>query len=218
MLNQTCKDFVWLVVDGGSTDSTLAILADSGVKQLNLVSEEDFGIYHALNKGIRLIDTEYYVILGSDDILFNFAVEEILHSIEKSSADIFSFNILMNGKVVSPSKRPIWISGHKALVSEHAISSVFKTSLHDELGLYTNRYPIAADHDFILRCNRKGKTFLHFNCVIGEMGNSGISARDKLGAILQSFRIQVTYFSPIPQIVLLFYRILGVLSSRSGEN
>jgi glycosyltransferase involved in cell wall biosynthesis len=58
-----------VVVDGGSSDGTLAILQRHGPDIHHLVSEPDQGIYDALNKGMRLASGDYICVLGSDDVL-----------------------------------------------------------------------------------------------------------------------------------------------------
>lgn len=58
-----------VVVDGGSTDGTLAILQNFSTMQLIWISEPDNGIYDALNKGIDLANGRWLHFLGSDDRL-----------------------------------------------------------------------------------------------------------------------------------------------------
>jgi len=55
-----------IIIDGGSTDETLAIVSKYG-RFTHLVSEPDVGIYDAMNKGIRLSQGEVIGILNADD-------------------------------------------------------------------------------------------------------------------------------------------------------
>ena len=52
VLNQEFEDYEYIVIDGASTDGTLAVLRKNQNKRLRIVSEPDSGVYHALNKGI----------------------------------------------------------------------------------------------------------------------------------------------------------------------
>lgn len=57
-----------LVVDGGSTDGTLALLRNAG-PSVRWVSEPDHGVYDAMNKAVRLATGDFIVFLGADDTL-----------------------------------------------------------------------------------------------------------------------------------------------------
>ena len=52
---QNDQNFEWVVVDGLSTDSTLEILKKIDDLNIKIISEVDFGIYDALNKGVKAV-------------------------------------------------------------------------------------------------------------------------------------------------------------------
>ena len=61
VVGQSCEDFEWIVVDGGSMDGTVEILEEYREKITVLISESDNGIYHAMNKGIQRANGEYLI-------------------------------------------------------------------------------------------------------------------------------------------------------------
>ena len=65
---QTYPDIEHIVVDGGSTDGSLALIAAHGARITRLVSEPDEGIYDAMNKGLRMASGELIGFLNSDDV------------------------------------------------------------------------------------------------------------------------------------------------------
>ena len=72
VLSQTRTDYEYVVVDGASTDGSVAVierLAPAFGDRLKWVSEPDKGIYNAMNKGIRMATGEYIQILNSGDSL-----------------------------------------------------------------------------------------------------------------------------------------------------
>jgi glycosyltransferase involved in cell wall biosynthesis len=75
--NQTYQNFEYIIIDGGSTDSTLEIIKKNLDVVSILVSEKDEGIYDAMNKGIDLASGEIIGIINSDDWYENDTLENI---------------------------------------------------------------------------------------------------------------------------------------------
>ncbi|MEO7851682.1 MAG: glycosyltransferase, partial [Rubrivivax sp.] len=67
--SQTHADIEHLIIDGGSTDDTLAVVRREGAHVARLVSEPDRGIYDAMNKGIALAGGDLIGFLNADDML-----------------------------------------------------------------------------------------------------------------------------------------------------
>ena len=68
---QSYPDLEHVVVDGGSTDGTLALLAEfEGTYPLRWISEPDGGMYNAINKGLRMASGDILAYLNSDDLYF----------------------------------------------------------------------------------------------------------------------------------------------------
>lgn len=184
------KDFEWVVVDGASTDKTLEILNE--VKDLNIkiISEPDFGIYDALNKGIKACSGEYYLVAGADDVFFENAVKDYKRAIEIDT-DMVTANIKMNGKISKVDKKPSWLVGQFHWVTSHALGLLIKKKLHDQFGYYSKNFPIAADQLFIKKCCQNGVNVKYINNLVGEFGMSGVSSEDQIGTCTEFFRVQL---------------------------
>lgn len=76
VLGQVCRDFEYIVIDGGSTDSSVEILKKYDDKIHFWVSEPDNGIYHAMNKGVAHAHGEYCIFMNSGDCFYNQTVLE----------------------------------------------------------------------------------------------------------------------------------------------
>jgi len=64
---QACRDFEWIVIDGGSTDDSVERIEAAGALVSRWVSEPDEGIADAWNKGLALAGGEYVLILNAGD-------------------------------------------------------------------------------------------------------------------------------------------------------
>lgn len=192
---QTDADFEWVVADGASTDGTLALLeqAKARLKHVVVDSRPDFGIYDALNRAVKLAQGKYYLVLGADDVLFPDAIVRYKEAAAQSQADFVTAKIQV-GNIIA-GRRPRrweWLYGQFAHVSSHAVGLLIKKSLHDSLGYYSRRFPIAADQLFILRAVRAGAAINEQNFVAGVFDNTGgTSGRDVLGALTEGYRVQV---------------------------
>lgn len=81
---QTYRNIEHIVVDGGSVDNTLAVVAAEGSHVIKLVSERDRGIYDAMNKGLALATGEVVGFLNADDVL---AHTDVIKKIAQTMAD-----------------------------------------------------------------------------------------------------------------------------------
>ncbi len=82
VLNQTCCEFQYVIIDGASSDSSIELIrsyADKFGPRLKWISEPDKGIYNAMNKGIRMASGEYVQFLNSGDRLASNGVTEKMY-------------------------------------------------------------------------------------------------------------------------------------------
>ena len=69
VIAQTCRDFEYIIIDGGSSDGSREYIARlPGVDYW--VSEPDKGIYNAMNKAVRVAQGEYCIFMNSGDTFF----------------------------------------------------------------------------------------------------------------------------------------------------
>ena len=66
-INQTSKDFEYIVIDGGSTDGSVDIIKQNADHINYWVSEKDKGVYNAMNKGIAQAKGDYLVFMNAGD-------------------------------------------------------------------------------------------------------------------------------------------------------
>ena len=154
VLKQSYKDFEYIIVDGKSSDDTLKIISKYDDKRIRLISEKDKGLYDAMNKGIKLATGEIIGTINSDDIL---ASEDIFQTIIDNfdeNTDVIYANIKYYNEDFSKVKRD-FISGTKEndyFCPAHP-SMYVRKQIYEKIGTYNINYKIAADFDFMVRCN-----------------------------------------------------------------
>ena len=82
--NQTYPNVEHIVIDGASTDGTVALIEAAEVKPAQFVSEPDSGIYDAMNKGIALASGDVIGLLNADDV---FQDETVLTQVAEALRD-----------------------------------------------------------------------------------------------------------------------------------
>jgi len=71
VINQSCKDFEYIIIDGGSTDGSVDIIKEYSDHITYWVSEPDKGIYNAMNKGIVMAHGDYINFMNSGDCFYD---------------------------------------------------------------------------------------------------------------------------------------------------
>ena len=177
--DQTLKDYELIVIDGGSTDGSLDIIHRCEKNISHWISEKDYGIYHAMNKGILFARGEYCFFLNSGDYIVNNTLFEDLSNLDLHS-DIISGNVLKirrNGKyrTIIPHDKPTL---HKLCI--HSLphqATLIKRILFNEIGIYNESYRIVSDFDFFLRAIVvSGKTYQKVDINFSYFNLNGISS------------------------------------------
>lgn len=93
LCRQTCKDFIWLVVDDGSTDGTRKLIEQwiaDGIIPIQYIYQENQGMHGAHNTAYSNITTELNTCIDSDDYMPDDAVEQIIDFWKKHGSDRYA--------------------------------------------------------------------------------------------------------------------------------
>ena len=154
---QTCKNYEYLIIDGGSTDGSVDAIKENE-SHINIwLSEKDKGIYNAMNKGIDLATGDYLFFLNSGDV---FNQNDVLQQIEATAADLKYDYIIGNVQI-----------GDRVLKAKQELSLFYlieiglchqalmiKREAFSQYGKYDESYKIIADSNHLILC------LLKYNC------------------------------------------------------
>lgn len=108
MKKQTNKNFIWMIIDDGSTDDTRMVveawLEEKLDFEIQYIYKENGGLHTAYNEAISRIQTELCVCIDSDDYMPNDAVDKILDFWKQNASDkvagIVGLDFDLNGEVI----------------------------------------------------------------------------------------------------------------------
>ncbi len=147
--SQQFSNFEVLIIDGNSSDRTKELVKSYHSLVNYFVSENDEGIYDAMNKGIQASKGEWLYFIGCDDTFYS---QEALSNVFKHEAPSTS---VLYGKIFNKVKQKA--EGKAILTKAELITtsiwhqSVFyRRSVFERFGLYDLNYKIAADVVFNL--------------------------------------------------------------------
>lgn len=146
---QNYKNFEYIVIDGGSTDGTLEVLKNEKIIT-KWISEKDFGIYDAINKGINLSKGIYVNTINSGDEYFTENSLNIIKSYFDKNDVSFVFGAVKKNKIYhkyEPNKM-YWSFN---FYPSHSGGFFIKRKIHNEIGLYNLKYKCSSDYDFFWR-------------------------------------------------------------------
>ncbi|WP_180042655.1 glycosyltransferase family 2 protein [Acinetobacter sp. YH16039] len=217
--SQTYKDIEYIVIDGGSTDSTLDLIEKYKNNITYWVSESDKGLYDAMNKGISKATGDYIGILNADDV-FNddFVISNMADFFLKNSVDVNVANIKQinnKGNVIRLYSSKKWKPNKLCIGFMPPHPSIFvKREVFKKFGNYRLDFKIGADYEFLTRIFLVHKvSWKYFNLtthrmLVGGVSSSGVKSYITItNEICKSLKINNVKFSPW----LIKYRIVWKL-------
>lgn len=214
VLNQNYEDLEYILVDGASKDNTINIINSFQKKypqKLKYISEKDYGIYDAMNKGIRMATGDIIGILNSDDIFNdNFVLTDIIRAFS-NNIDAICGNLKFVRKNNVNSTVRVWKGSPYKSFSKgwHPAHPTFyvRKRIYDNYGVYDTSFNVSADFELMLRLieiNHINIRYLNRDIVKmrigGESTCSLINIYKGNKNIIKAFnknKIKVSYLYPI---------------------
>lgn len=182
---QTYSDIEYIIIDGASSDDTIAVIEENCTRVATIISEPDEGIYDALNKGIRAATGDLVGFLHSDDLFaYPDAIKELVETLQRENtqsvyADLEYVSRDDTSKIIRKWKsgefkqqklRNGWMPPHPTFF--------MKRELYIQHGTFDLSLNIAADYDSLLRYLwSKNVTASYLPKVVTKMRVGGASNR-----------------------------------------
>lgn len=177
---QQYKSFEWIVIDGSSVDDSLQVIKNYSKYITYWVSEPDRGIYHAMNKGIRVAHGDYLLFLNSGDYLVSPTVLNLFFNEQRNEDVVY-------GYVAYPVEGEPQIQMHFLAKDDISIvdflfktiphqATFYKRCLFERFGYYSEEYKIVSDLEFNIKVIIFGNVSVKFvPIIISYFEEGGIS-------------------------------------------
>jgi len=183
VINQTYSNIEYIVIDGGSTDGTVELIKKYDDFIDYWVSENDSGIYDAMNKGVRTSSGSIIGIINSDDCYDENAIQNVVDQfvLDQETGITYGeeyFYFYIFGKIYIR-KDPCKNIVEKDILISNYIGhpTVFiKKSIYLTVGLYDASLKICADWDFFVRAYKNKYKFTFIPKIISHCLEGGVSS------------------------------------------
>lgn len=182
VISQSFMNREYIIIDGGSTDSTHMVIDKYNSNIDRWISEPDKGIYDAMNKGITLANGEWVIFMNAGDL---FASERVLSNVFKEKKYPNDIGLIFGDCILSfgNNKNILKSFCNRDIYKDHSSfchQALFTRCRLAKTILFDTSYRIIADYimvDTILNSNIKAS---YQNLPIAIYDMSGISSTHEL--------------------------------------
>lgn len=226
VISQSYPNIQYIVIDGNSTDATPGIIHKYASNIDAWLSENDSGMYDAINKGLKLATGDYILVLNSDDVLAgNDTIGEVAKYIGKEKLDYYYGNIIKfkdgrhkRVKLFDVTYKQLLLSTHGTFAPHPCL--LVSNDLNSVLGGYSLQYKYASDYDYILRAlavkGSRGK-YINIDITRFRIHANSITASGKIDGerkkiLLQHGYLQYPYLSrmSVYYTLWIYYKIINL--------
>jgi len=172
VLEQTFKDYEHVVIDGKSTDGTLDVIRLYKENISKTLSEQDMGVYDAMNRGIKLSTAEWLIFLNAGDVFYSKTSLESAGALIENNIDVIYSDAYYRG-----SRNFLFKCDSSKMRVVHQ-SVLYRKSLHDINPGYLVGNGVTIS-DYIFFNSIKDASWRKCNDIIACCDGSGLSSHTK---------------------------------------
>lgn len=199
---QTCKLYEYIVMDGCSSDSTVALAKAATIDGCRIFSSPDKGLYDAMNKAITEAKGEYLIFLNAGDAFHSpDTLEHIAEAVLTQGND---FPGVVYGQTVLVDSERREIGGRHLTAPESLTLDSFKAGMlvchqafiayRKVVGLYDLQYRYSADYDWCIRCLQRSRRNLYMPEVLIDYLSEGLTTKNRYRSLRERFMIMCHYY------------------------
>lgn len=201
---QTYKNYEYLLIDGASTDDTVAKAVAQGINFSHIVSEPDKGLYDAMNKGIALATGDYLCFLNAGDALY---APDTLERMVSALEGLNELPEVLYGETAEVDEARCFVRMRRLKAPEVLTWKSFKQGMlvchqaffvrRDKALPYDLKYRFSADVDWCIRVMKSSKKLLNTNIIIVNYLQNGLSLQNHRASLLERFNIMCKHYGVI---------------------
>lgn len=157
-----------VVIDGGSTDSTLETLRQHATAINTWISEPDEGIYHAMNKGVALADGEWLLFMNAGDEFSDINALSSAVALVKDDVDVIYSDWIYRQSGARAKANIV-----KMNVRHQSV--MYRKSLHEVFGTYVVGKRVSIS-DFIFFLSISNRRWVYCEEPLSVCDQEGVSA------------------------------------------
>ena len=193
---QTYRNFEYLLIDGGSSDDTVAKAQASGIEFAHIVSERDNGLYDAMNKGIKLAKGDYLCFLNAGDA---FHSSDTLDKIVAAIPDGTSLPDILYGETAEVDENRNFVRMRRLQAPEKLHWTSFKQGMlvchqafyarRDLVPMYDLKYRLSADVDWCIKIMKRSENMVNVGFTVVDYLQNGLSLQNHRASLIERFKI-----------------------------
>lgn len=202
---QQFTDYEYLLIDGASTDSTLALAAAAPIKDKTIISRPDKGLYDAMNRGLHAAKGRYVIFLNAGDsfpsplTLQTYA--DVIASAPQEPGIVYGQTMLVNAdrQIIGPRHltAPSRLSARSFLEGMtvcHQAMAVRRDLATD----YDLHYRFSADYDWVIKILEKSPLNVYTGEVTAHYLNEGVTTKNHRASLLERLKIMTRHYGALP--------------------
>lgn len=204
---QDFSDFEYLIIDGASKDNTLDIASKAKIRQMEIFSEPDKGLYDAMNKSITKAKGEYLIFLNAgDSFVDSHTLSNIANCITPDTDIVYGQTQIVNAKREVIGKRHLTAPAILTAESFKRGMLVCHQAFIPRRGivpLYDLNYRFSSDYDWCIKCLKKsGKNTYVGDAPIINFLTDGLTNKYHKKSLKERYEIMCKNYGTITTVLL----------------
>ncbi len=196
-----------IIMDGKSTDSTIALIKQLKNENTQWVSEKDNGIYDAMNKATEWAKDSYICYLNAGDAFYDKdTVQKLINTAQNNDQPDILYGetvvvnnegeFLYNRRLKAPTTLS-WKSFKQGMLVCHQAFIINKNVFEP----YDLSYQYSSDVDWCIRLMKKSKSIVNTNLILIRYLNEGVTTKNRKASLKERYQIMSKHYGSLSTFV-----------------